>query len=474
MNTNLQCFNPILPSWEYVPDGEPYVFGDRIYVFGSHDRFNGHQFCLNDYVCWSAPVDNLANWRFEGTIFRKEQDPYWKEGMIIQAPDVQVGPDGRYYLYYTLGIVPFISVAVCDSPAGQYQFYGIVHHPDGTPAGSKPGDVFQFDPGVFRDDDGKIYLYSGFSIGNNPQFAEAAKKFQMKGGYAAQLEEDMLTLKTQQTLIVPTTGYDAGTGFEGHGFFEASSMRKIRGKYYFIYSSVLSHELCYAVSDYPDKDFQFGGTLVSIGDVGLDGRTEPVNYLGNTHGSLVEIKNKWYIFYHRQTNRHNYSRQACAEEITFTPDGHFLQAEITSCGLNGGPLRGAGMYEARIACNLRSKNGALAYGTAGTPEAKDHPYFTQSGQDRECNGDQYIANMQDGATAGFKYFTFDHPRKISITTSGDGDGYFSVSLADGGAEICRVALNGSGEINQEISGTHGLYFTYCGIGSINFHSYEIS
>lgn len=33
--------NPYLPSWEYVPDGEPHVFGDRLYIFGSHDRFGG-------------------------------------------------------------------------------------------------------------------------------------------------------------------------------------------------------------------------------------------------------------------------------------------------------------------------------------------------------------------------------------------------------------------------------------------------
>ena len=32
-----QAFNPYLPSWEYIPEGEPYVFGDRVYVYGSHD-----------------------------------------------------------------------------------------------------------------------------------------------------------------------------------------------------------------------------------------------------------------------------------------------------------------------------------------------------------------------------------------------------------------------------------------------------
>lgn len=24
--------NPYLPSWEYVPDREPYVFGDMLYI----------------------------------------------------------------------------------------------------------------------------------------------------------------------------------------------------------------------------------------------------------------------------------------------------------------------------------------------------------------------------------------------------------------------------------------------------------
>ena len=52
-----QVFNPYLPSYEYVPDGEPHVFGSRVYVYGSHDRFNGKAFCVRNYVCWSAPVE---------------------------------------------------------------------------------------------------------------------------------------------------------------------------------------------------------------------------------------------------------------------------------------------------------------------------------------------------------------------------------------------------------------------------------
>ncbi len=70
-----QAFNPYMPSWEYVPDGEPHVFGDRVYVYGSHDRFNGMAFCMNDYVCWSAPVTDLSEWKYEGVIWRKKNDP---------------------------------------------------------------------------------------------------------------------------------------------------------------------------------------------------------------------------------------------------------------------------------------------------------------------------------------------------------------------------------------------------------------
>ncbi|MGX8707070.1 MAG: family 43 glycosylhydrolase, partial [bacterium] len=71
----MQVFNPFLPSWEYIPDGEPHVFGDRVYVYGSHDRFNAPLFCLNNYVCWSAPLNDLSAWTCSGEIYRKDQDP---------------------------------------------------------------------------------------------------------------------------------------------------------------------------------------------------------------------------------------------------------------------------------------------------------------------------------------------------------------------------------------------------------------
>lgn len=464
-----QALNPFLPSWEYIPDGEPHIFGDCLYLFGSHDRFNGTQFCMNDYVCWSCPLDDLSNWHCEGTIYRKAQDPAAKADSVMQAPDVCQGPDGRYYLYYTLGLVPFMAVAVCDTPAGQYEYYGVVRRQNGTPVGLGEHDIFQFDPGVFVDDDGRIWLYSGFAPNEEGVFAAACKKYRMEGAYAMELQPDMLTVKSEPKLICSKAGE--------HGFFEASSMRKINGKYYFIYSSQLGHELCWAVGDQPDSVFTYGGTLVSNGDIGLSAK--PRNYTGNTHGSLVGIGEQWYVFYHRQTNRQQYSRQACAEQLRLE-NGRFYQTEMTSCGLNNGPLSGCGEYEARIACNLWSKNGALCYGLSGTPEAEKHPHFTQSGGDRESNGDQYIANMRDGAVAGFKYFKFDGLSEIGLLVAGVGTGEFIVSTEPNGTPVCRIPVTLNGEKTwfsakaEPLSGEHALYFSFYGTGITTLHKINLA
>lgn len=311
-----QAFNPYLPSYEYVPDAEPHVVDGRVYIYGSHDLFNGLNFCLGDYVCWSAPVDDLGNWRYEGCIYKREQDPAAPRIRLtngLAAPDMVQGPDGRFYLYYFMGGTKMISVAVCDKPAGKYEFYGYVHYEDNTPIGKK-GEPFQFDPAIFMDDGGKLYLYTGFALQGNPILLDGSKPTE-HGPMCFELDpSDMLTVKKGPGYIgVAGEKESKGTAYEGHAFLEASSMRKFNGTYYFIYSSLNSHELCYAFSDHPTGGFQYGGILVSNGDIGLPGVDDvkhAKNSTGNTHGSLIEINGKYYIFYHRHSNRKQSSRQA--------------------------------------------------------------------------------------------------------------------------------------------------------------------
>mgnify|MGYP000184681222 CR=1 FL=1 len=111
----------------------------------------------------------------------------------------------------------------------------------------------------------------------------------------------MKTIKTLPIATVPGKLQSVGTPYEGHAFLEASSIRKIKNKYYLVYSSEQGHELCYALAENPMGPFSYQGTIVSNGDVGLAGRMEKdaVNYLGNNHGGILIIEDKYYIFYHR-------------------------------------------------------------------------------------------------------------------------------------------------------------------------------
>ena len=45
------------------------------------------------------------------------------------------------------------------------------------------------------------------------------------------------------------------------------------------------------------------------------GADMPTAYGANNHGSIVQIGEDWYIFYHRHTNNTWYSRQGCARKL---------------------------------------------------------------------------------------------------------------------------------------------------------------
>ena len=460
------AFNPYLPSWEYIPDGEPYVFGDRVYIYGSHDLFNGETFCLGDYVCWSAPVNDLANWRYEGVIYPKTSDPLNKDGhMCLYAPDVTVGPDGKYYLYYVLDKVSVVSVAVCDTPAGRYKFLGYVHYADGTRLGDKPGDEPQFDPGVLTEGD-ETFLYTGF-CGRGDKSRH--------GAMLTVLGPDMLTIKEDPKIIVPGSEYSAGTGYEGHAYFEAASIRKREGIYYFIYSSEVMHELCYAVSDNPRGEFKYGGVLISNCDLHIDSykpAEEASAYGANNHGSMVEIAGKWYIFYHRHTNGNWFSRQDCAEPLEFNADGSAIQAELTSCGLNGAPLPDKGEYPAYIVCNLFNDKHSRYVEEGAARVVQDggegqYPYA-------------YITKITNGTTVGFKYFDCKGVTGIRINTRAYANGDFEIKAGYNGEVLGKIHVENAniwtaGECKFDKpfpDGKQALYLTFRGNGACSLKSFE--
>lgn len=343
--------NPYLPCWEYIPDGEPRVFGERIYIYGSHDRVDSESFCDHKLKVWSASVYDLEHWVCHGDIFRTRSsaghavDVDWSEQELF-APDV-VEKDGKYYLYAYI-VNSKGCVAVSDRPEGpfrllsRYQYNIPEHYDNGT----------FIDPGVLVDDDGRVYVYCGF-----------------QGSYLCEMNPDNMYEVidgTYQTDIIPVK--------EPHRFFEACSPRKIGDTYYLIYSPQTGSRLAYATSDSPVGPFTYRGYIVDNG----------VDYPGgNNHGSICEINGQWYIFYHRMTNGSIMSRRGCVERITILPDGSIPPVEMTSLGFS----KSLNPYEitlADTACVL--KGGALI---------TELDLFTR-----------VITNITDGCIMGWKYYDF--------------------------------------------------------------------
>ncbi len=360
--------NPYLPQWEYIPDGEPRVFGDRIYVYGSHDRPGCDAFCDYKLKVWSAPLNDLNNWICHGTAFATRgfrehpSDADWTDNELY-APDV-VEKDGKYYLYaYIVGAKG--CVAVSDRPEGpfrllsQYKYNIEKHYDNGT----------FIDPGVLVDDDGRVYVYCGYL-----------------GSYMAEIDgSDMYTVidGTYKEGIIPVE--------EPHCFFEACSPRKINGRYYLIYSPKKGSCLDYAISDSPTGPFEYKGTIID----------NSVDYPGgNDHGSVMCINGQYYIFYHKMTNGTIMSRRGCVEKIEILPDGTIPQVEMTSLGFEDS-LNPFAVTKADTACVLR--NGCFI---------------------TELNiFDRVITKITDGAVMGWKYYDFgddNDPYSIKLKLRGTG------------------------------------------------------
>ena len=219
--------NPYLPLGECIPDGEPYVFEDpdnpgsyRVYIYGSLDQ-TGKMYCGLDQVVWSAPVDSLDNWRYDGVIFESKLDANGKKlfadghGDVLYAPDVAVksNADGSktYYLYPNVQGERNNLVAKSSRPDGPFT---VCNWDPKDP--KKTIGPFAFDPAAFVDDDGRAYGYWGFNQ-----------------GYACELDTaTMATVKPGTQIVKTLPGKDTVNQFR---FYEASSMRKIKDKYVLAY-----------------------------------------------------------------------------------------------------------------------------------------------------------------------------------------------------------------------------------------------
>ena len=289
-------------------------------------------------------------------------------------------------------------------------------------------------------------------------------------------------------------------------FFEASSIRKIKDKYVFIYSrftaegefglSTSNYTLAYAYSDNPLGPWTYGGTII-------DGRGREINeqgdtiasgvVAGNTHGSICEINGQWYVFYHRQSGLNEYARQAMVAPIEVKveegaggkvtiSEGEYNSEGFALNGLN--PLE---RHSAGIACWLTGPKVAIhewpnntffgSYVEAGygTETNFDEPYDLKNNTNR-------VVNNPDGSIVGYKYFNFDETNgknglKLDIRLTPEGiDGRIDI-MADRPWESQKGVLLGSIDITSQmaqvptelsvalpelskLSGKHAIYFKF--------------
>lgn len=485
--------NPYLPLWEHLPDGEPRVFEDpdnpgkfRAYIIGSHDT-SFDKYCGADIRMWSAPVEDLTDWRDEGPIFTYSNDGRWD---IMYAPDLVEIPqkDGSkvYYLFpHSRG--PRREAMVCKGYRPDGPFTPVNLTPDG--AATVEGSIFGFDPSVFVDlitDPSDPDFETGFRAYGFWGFQRSlAAELDQKTMYSARPGTEVIPyfipastpkgeIKDPEGTTYPALYKDQDP--HDFNFFEASSIRKVGNKYVMIFSGYSGPEyglgntnstLRYAFGDSPLGPWRSGGVLVDSRGVELsqDGsRLIEANAAHNTHGSLQEINDQWYVFYHRPPRGFGFARQAMVAPVTiqwdeapvseggkvfingydpYAPDGvwsvaasngkTYTGAEVTSEGFQIYGLDPFKYYSAGYACylsNIGSQLDSWDIWDNDMPvrmhgnDIVGYKYFGFGGLDRASKGLKPFAGAKKGDQTRLNVFLeplTDKEFKISIMLDGPWD-----------------------------------------------------
>ena len=499
--------NPYLPLWEHLPDGEPRVFEDpdhpgkyRAYIIGSHD-VTYTAYCGNDIRMWSAPIEDLSQWRDEGAIFSHYVDGKWD---TMYAPDLVEVKDPKtgkktYWLYpHSRGWRRVAMVCKGDRPDGPFTPVNLT--PDGRAC--VDGSLIDFDPSVFIEniadkkdpdyDKGfRAYVFYGFQHSTACELDQNTMYSKRPG---TELIDPFIPASSRDGKLLDKEGSEYKALYKGQNpldfnFFEASSIRQVGNKYVMVFSGYSGQEygvgatnsaLRYAFGDSPLGPWRSGGVLVDSRGVVLneDGSKLITTNAGhNTHGSLQEINGQWYVFYHRPPRGFGNARQPMVAPVKITWDkkpvaqggvvkitGYdpytkgnewtakasngdaYTGAEVTSEGFQIFGLPPYAYYSAGIACYMYGPN--------------SHNWM-QDNHD-VWNNSMDLAGIQNGGIVGFKYIGFgglaqdtkgvkafegakkgdDTTLELNLTPSGKGNFKIHVRLDDPwkGQEIGVVSV----------------------------------
>ena len=443
--------NPYLPLWEHVPDGEPRVFEDpdqpgkfRAYIIGSHD-VTYTAYCGPDIRMWSAPVEDLSQWRDEGPIFTWFVNGQWDTMFapdLVETVDKATGKK-TYWLYpHSRGWRRIAMVCKSDRPNGPFVPVNLTA--DGTQC--LPGSLIDFDPSVFIEpvtnkkdkdfDKGyRAYVFYGFQHSTACELDQNTMYSKREG---TELIDPFIPASSADGRLLDKAGSEYKALYKGQNpldfnFFEASSIRQVGNKYVMVFSGYSGKEyglgntnsaLRYAFGDSPLGPWRSGGVLVDSRGVVLneDGsKLITTNAAHNTHGSLQEINGQWYVFYHRPPRGFGNARQPMAAPVKITWDkkpvakggvvkitaydpftkdnvwtakaadgNEYTGAEVTSEGFQIFGLPPYNYYSAGLACFM--------YGPNANQYMQDNFDVWNNSMD--------LAGILNGGVIGFKYFGF--------------------------------------------------------------------
>ena len=413
---NLSAQNPIVPPGVYIADPSAHAWNDgKLYVYGSRDE-NPKYYCSWRHDVLSST--DLKTWTITPNAFASKGpgDAVSYSDAKLYAPDCQY-LNGIYYLYYCMASGKNVEgVATSKSPIGPFL--------NGKDIELK--GVNQIDPCVFLDDNGQAYYIWG------------------------QFTAKMARLKPGMTEIDTASIRDNVVTEKEHFFHEGGYMIKRKGIYYFIYADMSrsGRPTCigYSTSKSPMGPFKYGGVIID------NDRCDPGNW--NNHGSVVEFKGNWYVFYHRATHNSFTMRKACLEPIYFNDDGSIDEVEMTTQGASG-PLNPLDKMDAERACILHGNVRIQAF----------------TGDNEE------LAGIKNEDKAAYKYFDFGSGVDgLNIQVApGINPGKIDIAIdTPWGESIGNIAVPGNGDGNkwtlltckkEQVKGVHAIWLRFSGDGS---------
>ena len=274
-----QTMNMPLVQTKYTADPAPYVHGDTIYLYTTHDEDDAEGFKMKDWLLYTST--DMVNWQDHGAVASLKDFPWYKGDNGAWAECV-VERNGKWYMYCPIH-GNGIGVLVADSPFGPFK------DPIGKPLVWRTEHWSDIDPSVWIDNDGRAYMYWG-----NPHT------------YCVELNEDMISTKGDIMTMDKIEDYQEGPWMWKRGDW-----------YYLAFASTCSPEgIGYAMSKSPTGPWEHKGHIMDHTP-----RTR-----GN-HPGIIEFKGKWYCFgltydlFRLESSRHAERRCCMAAEMTYNADG---------------------------------------------------------------------------------------------------------------------------------------------------------